>query len=149
MATLPLVLAAGAGFLLAVLWFDLMFDVQVRRFRDPDGDARLRSIADYYGRVTIEAYPANRLVASVMLVVLAGSVLQVVVGPLSRGRALLALLVALAPIGLAAVRVVPSAMRLGARRDPLEGQRELARSIWRDHVFCFAAMLLFLILQLA
>ena len=27
---------AGAGFLLAVLWFDLMFDVQALRHRDRD-----------------------------------------------------------------------------------------------------------------
>jgi hypothetical protein len=30
----PLVLAACGGFLLAVLWMDLMFDVQVLRHRD-------------------------------------------------------------------------------------------------------------------
>ncbi len=146
--TLPLILTAGAGFLLAVLWFDLMFDVQVRRLGDPDGAARLDSIADYYRRVTLEAYPANRLVAAVMLVVIGGSVLQVFTGPLPRGRALLALVTAVAPIGLAGARVVPNAMRLGGRRDPLETQHQLARAIWRDHVFCFAAMVVFLLLQL-
>ena len=148
MPTLPLVLTAGAGFLLAVLWFDLMFDVQVRRLDDADGASRLDSIADYYRRVTIEAYPANRLVAGVMLVVMGGSLVQIVSGPLPRGRAFLALLFAVAPIGLAGGRVVPNAMRLGARRDPLDIQRRLARTIWRDHVFCFAAMLVFLLLQL-
>ena len=75
-ATLPVILGAGAGFLLAVLWFDLMFDVQARRLDAPDGDARLASIADYYRRVTIEAFPANRLVATVMLITIAGSVVQ-------------------------------------------------------------------------
>ena len=33
--------AAPAGFLLAVLWFDLMFDVQVRRDRDRTRRARV------------------------------------------------------------------------------------------------------------
>ena len=44
---------AGAGFLLAVLWFDLMFDVQAAR--QPGGDLPeevLASIAGYYRRVT-------------------------------------------------------------------------------------------------
>ena len=44
-ATLPIALGAGAGFLLAVLWFDLMFDVQARHLDGPGGDTRLASIA--------------------------------------------------------------------------------------------------------
>ena len=64
--------AAGAGFLLAVLWFDLMFDVQTRKHA---GDALpadvLASISAYCRRVTTEAYPINRLVAAVMLLTLA------------------------------------------------------------------------------
>jgi len=56
--------AAGAGFLVAVLWFDLMFDVQVRK----DVGSKLppevlASISAYYRRVTTDAYPMNRLVA--------------------------------------------------------------------------------------
>jgi hypothetical protein len=145
--TLPVLLGAGAGFLLAVLWFDLMFDVQVRRLGDADGDARLTSIADYYRRVTIEAFPANGLVATVMLCTIAGSVVQVVSAPLGRGRALLALLLVAAPVGLAARRVVPNAMRLGRRTDPLPVQRELARTIFHDHALSFAAILAFLLLQ--
>jgi hypothetical protein len=42
--------AGGAGFLLAVLWFDLMFDVQALRERGPVlPEAVLTSIAAYYG----------------------------------------------------------------------------------------------------
>lgn len=149
MTAAPVALAAGAGFLLAVLWFDLMFDVQVRRLDDADGDARLVSIADYYRRVTIEAYPANRLVALVMLTTVAGSVVQLVQPPAGRGRALLAVLLVAGPVVLAARRVLPNAMRLGARLDPPPVQRALARTIWRDHLICFAAILAFLALQLS
>ena len=57
--------AAGAGFLLAVLWFDLMFDVQVLRVRpDEIPEPVLASIAAYYRRVTTAARPMNRLVAA-------------------------------------------------------------------------------------
>ena len=145
-ATLPVVLGAGAGFLLAVLWFDLMFDVQVRRLDGPDGEARLTSIADYYRRVTIEAFPANRLVATIMLITIAGSVVQLWRAPSL--RALVAVVLVVAPVTLAGRRVVPNAMRLGARGDDVATQRALARTIWRDHVLCFAAILAFLALQL-
>jgi hypothetical protein len=49
---------AGAGFLLAVLWFDLMFDVQVLRAA-PGAlpEPVLASIAGYYARVTTAARP--------------------------------------------------------------------------------------------
>src|SRR5260370_25936127 len=66
--------AAGTGFLLAVLWFDLMFDVQTRKHA---GDVLppevLSSISAYYRRVTTEAYPMNRLVAVALLLTLAAS----------------------------------------------------------------------------
>ena len=143
-----MLLTTGAGFLVAVLWFDLMFDVQARRLDDADGDARLTSIADYYRRVTIEAYPANRLIGLVMLITVAGSVVQLVRAPAGRARALVALILVAVPIALAATRVLPNAERLGARTDPLPVQRDLARAIWRDHVFCLIAILAFLALQL-
>lgn len=145
--TLPTVLGAGAGFLLAVLWFDLMFDVQARRLDDADGDARLASIADYYRRVTIEAFPANRLVATVMLITIAGSVVQWWRAP--SWRHLAAVVLVATPVVLAGRRIVPNAMRLGTRRDPLPDQRALARRILWDHVFCFACLAVFLLLRLA
>jgi hypothetical protein len=73
--------AAGAGFLLAVLWFDLMFDVQTRKHK---GDVLppevLTSISAYYRRVTTEAWPMNRLVALVMLLTLAAICAEIVQG---------------------------------------------------------------------
>ena len=146
-ATLPVLLGAGAGFLLAVLWFDLMFDVQARRLEGPDGDARLASIADYYRRVTIEAYPANRLVALVMVVTVGGSVVALWRAPSL--TALTAVLLIAFPVAFAGWRVVPNAMRLGARGDSLEQQRVLAREILKDHVLCFVSVAAFLGLQLS
>src|SRR4051812_46691987 len=65
---------AGCGFLLAGLWFDLMFDVQARGPGRPDAEG-LTSIAAYYRRVTLQASPMNQLVALVML----GTVVAVIV----------------------------------------------------------------------
>ena len=71
--------AAGAGFLLAVLWFDLMFDVQTRKHTgNPLPPEVLASISAYYRRVTTEAYPMNRLVALVMVLTLVAIGAQIV-----------------------------------------------------------------------
>ena len=73
--------AAGAGFLLAVLWFDLMFDVQTRSSdANPLPSEILASISAYYRRVTTHAYPMNRLVALVMLLTLAVIVAEIIRG---------------------------------------------------------------------
>jgi hypothetical protein len=71
--------AAGAGFLLAVLWFDLMFDVQTRKHAGAALSPEiLTSISNYYRRVTTDAYPMNRLIALVMLLTLAAICAEVV-----------------------------------------------------------------------
>jgi len=49
----------------------------------------------------------------------------------------------------ALIRTVPSAVRLGRRSDPAAAQSALARSIWRDHVLCLAAIGSLVVLQLA
>jgi hypothetical protein len=141
---------AGAGFLLAVLWFDLMFDVQVARHRDPElPESVLASIAGYYRRVTTAARPMNRLIAAVMLGTIVALVVQLVRGDAPRGVAAVSLATAVAPISLAAIHTVPSAVRLGARSDTIAGQSRLARSILRDHLLCFTAVAVVLFIQLA
>jgi hypothetical protein len=141
---------AGAGFLLAVLWFDLMFDVQViRRGSGELPEAVLASIAGYYRRVTTAARPMNRLIAAVMLATLAAIALEIAKGSVERWAAWASLALALAPITLAATHTVPSAVRLGARSDGVARQSELARSICRDHVLCAGAIAALLALQLA
>ena len=143
------VLAACGGFLLAVLWFDLMFDVQViRHGAGALPEEVLASVAGYYRRVTTEAFPMNRLVAAVMLVTVGGSAAAWARGGGRRWRGRAALLSAAVPVGLAALRVVPNAVRLGTRADSLDVQSQLARAICYDHLICISAIGVFLALQL-
>jgi hypothetical protein len=141
--------AAGAGFLLAVLWFDLMFDVQTRKHTgDPLPPEVQTSISAYYRRVTTEAYPMNRLVALVMLLTLAAICAEIVQGEnpwwIGWGS------IALAGSGFVPTmtRTVPNARRLGTGADSPEEQSRLARAICRDHMFSFARMIVVLGLQL-
>jgi hypothetical protein len=141
--------SAGGGFLLAVLWFDLMFDVQVIGPRgEALPDAVLASIAGYYARVTTAARPMNRLVAIVMLATLAAIGVEIARGGAHTWARWLSLALAVAPIALAAAHTVPGAVRLGTRRDAPARQSALARSIFRDHLFCVGAIAALLVVQL-
>jgi hypothetical protein len=140
----------GAGFLMAVLWFDLMFDVQAAGHREGElPEEVLASIAAYYRRVTTAARPMNRLIALVMLATIVAVVLQITGGdePAWVGWSSLALVAS--AVTLAGARTVPSAVRLGARTDPSAVQSTLARSILLDHLLCLAAIGALLVIQLA
>ena len=145
------VITAAMGFLIAVLWFDLMFDVQVWRHRRspqvPDGV--LESIAAYYRRVTTTASPMGRLVGLIMLGLLGALGVQAISGDEPLWVSVVSIPAALIGIGLAAARIFGWARRLGARRDPPAVQSELARGIFRAHIVCLAAMVTLLAAQLA
>jgi len=141
--------AAGAGFLLAVLWFDLMFDVQTRKSAaNPLPNEVLASISAYYRRVTTEAYPMNRLVALVMLLTLAVIVIEIISGEYAWWIGWGSLLLAGSGFVPTMMRTVPNARRLGMATDAPDEQTRLARAVCRDHMFSFARMSIVLCLQL-
>jgi hypothetical protein len=141
--------AAGAGFLLAVLWFDLMFDVQTRKHAGgllpPEV---LASISAYYRRVTTDAYPMNRLVALVMVLTLAAICAEIVQGENPWWIGWVSIALAGSGVVVTITRTVPNAVRLGRGNDAPEQQSTLARAIYRDHLFSFARMIVVLGLQL-
>lgn len=107
---------AGAGFLLAVLWFDLMFDVQALPHQGRElPEHTLASIAGYYRRVTTTARPMNRLVAAVMLATIGAIIAQIVRGDRPPCGGWVSPVLAGGAIPLAALRAAPAAVRFGAR----------------------------------
>ena len=138
---------AGAAFLICVLWFDLMFDVQVRGHYGEVPANALASISGYYRRLT-EAWRMSRLVAVVMLLTVIVIVLEIVFGRYHWWIEWISLLAAVSAIGLARVRTIPNASRLGKASDSAEEQSRLARAIYKDHIYCIAAMTIVLVLQL-
>ncbi len=150
-AALPVALTISGGFLLGVLWMDLMFDVQVlpQVFGDDSVPERaLESISAYYRRVTTDARPMGHLVGTGIALTIAGSLVQGIRAAGAPWQRFAPLLFSGLPGGLALLRTVPNAIRLGARTDPLAGQAELARSICADHLVCFASIAVFVVLQL-
>lgn len=146
---MPAFLAAGGGFLLAVLWMDLLFDLQVLGHAGPLPEAVLASIAAYYRRVTTEAAPLHLVIGAVMIATVLGSAREAARGAGRRPTRLAAFALVAAPVALALARVFPNAVRLWTRTDPVAVQNELARAICRDHLLCLGAIAAFVALQLA
>jgi hypothetical protein len=142
-------LTACSGFLLAVLWMDLMFDAQVLADKHPGGElpeSVLDSIAGYYRRAVTESRPMSLLIAVVMAILLGALGFRAFRGQDPDWLVAVSTLLAGGPILLAATHTVPNAVRLGSRAGSPGTQTALARSIWRDHLACAACMLAFLVL---
>jgi len=143
------ILVACGGFLLAVLWMDLMFDVQVLGYRRQEElpESVLASIAGYYGRVTTAAKPMGHLIAAVMVAAVTILITQRTVSRGSRWLTVASFVLCCGPVLLALFRVVPNAVRLATRSDTTLRQSSLARSICTEHLLCFIGILGFIILQ--
>jgi hypothetical protein len=141
-----LVAAACAGFLIAVLWMDLIFDSQVLRHRGADElpEPVLASIAGYYHRATTTSRPMSYLIASVMAILLGALLFGAFGDRHPTWLSVAALTLTGGPILLAMIRTVPNAVRLGSRADGVGEQSRLARAIFRDHLVCLGCLLGFL-----
>ncbi len=144
-----LMLACG-GFLLAVLWMDLIFDSQVRGAQDDRlPESVLTSIADYYRRATTTSRPMSRLIAAMMVILLGALVFRSMSGKEPVWLIAVSAALAAAPVLIAGVRTVPNAVRLGGREDGPDEQSRLARSVYRDHVACLVLMSTFLVIRIS
>ena len=140
-------MVAPAGFLLAVLWFDLMFDVQARD--SSVTPAAVQSISAYYRRVTTDASPMNHLVSTAMVATLVAIIVEIAIGHLGAWIGWVSLALALVPMALAGTRTVPRAVRIGAAKDSTDDQTTMARITLREHVFCFITIAALIAVQLA
>ena len=139
-------LTACGGFLLGVLWMDLLFDVQVL---GPDPQRRRRIDRAYYRRVTTEAYPMNRLIGAVMLVTLGVAIYGLARQPDQRRIGVTGAGARHRPDRTGPGARLPNAVRLGSGADPPAAQLELARAICLDHVVCLLLMSGFVVVMIA
>lgn len=137
------ILTACAGFLLAVLWMDLMFDTQIRGGHDA---TKLSSISAYYHRVTTTSQPMGSLIAAVMLAALTTLGVEAVRGHTPGWILIASAILAGGPVLLALGRTVPTAVRLGHGTGNPAQQTRLARTVFVDHIVCLVGMLGFLVL---
>jgi hypothetical protein len=146
-----LIPAACAGFLIAVLWMDLIFDTQVLRHRRADElpEQVIASIAGYYHRATTSSRPMSYLIAVVMVILLVSLGFRALRGGDPPWLLAASAVLAGIPILLALVRTVPSAVALGNRVGTPTEQSRRARAICRDHLLCLVFMSAFLALWVA
>jgi hypothetical protein len=142
--------AACGGFLIAVLWMDLIFDSQVLRHRAADElpEAVLASIATYYRRATTTSRPMSYLIATVMVILLGALGFRAIRGDDPGWLLVSSAVLAGGPILLALTRTVPNAVALGKRTGTPAEQSRLARAICLDHVICLTFMSAFLVVWL-
>ncbi|BBZ16549.1 hypothetical protein [Mycolicibacterium gadium] len=146
-----MIAAACAGFLIAVLWMDLIFDSQVLPHRGADvlPEPVLASICGYYRRATTTSRPMSYLIALVMAILLGALAVRFLTGDDPWWLIATSVVLAGGPIALAMARTVRNAVRLGARADDRAEQSRLARAVCGDHLVCLACMSGFLALWLA
>jgi len=145
-----LLLTACGGFLLAVLWMDLIFDVQVLRHRERVElpDSVLASIASYYHRATTTSRPMSYLIALVMVVLLGTLGFQAMRGNDASWSIIASAVLSGFAVLLALLRTVTHAVRLGNRVGGPAEQTRLARAIFRDHAVCLGCMIAFLVVRI-
>jgi len=146
-----LIAAACAGFLLAVLWMDLIFDSQVLRHRGAEvlPESVLDSISRYYLRATTTSRPMSYLIALVMVILLGSLAFRAFRGSDPVWLLVVSAVLAGVPIVLAMVRTVPNAVALGSRVGTPAEQSRLARAICRDHIVCLVLVSGFLAVWVA
>ena len=144
---------AGLGFLAAILWLDLMFDVQLLRNAQAAPQAQddgLALVAAYYRHATGGASPMQLLIGVVMLVTLGAMIVQLSNGACPRWVSWASLIGAAGPIALAWAHTLPNAIKLGATPNDASAERNrLARSVLRDHLVALTGIGSTLALQLA
>jgi hypothetical protein len=135
------------GFMIAVLYIDLVFDVSGlphRRSRELLPAAVLDPIATYYRYITRNPY----LLMFIMLTAAGCLVTQVVYGLVPRwvgyGSLVLMLLNAL----VAVLKVIPTAQRLAAGSDTAESRSRMVHSLLPYHLVLLASVLLLAVMQL-
>lgn len=145
---MPQALVGTGGFLVAVLWMDLMFDFQALGHDGVLPNHVLSIIAGHYHHVTTAAAPMGNVVSLVMLLTVMGTVLQLSRSAIPLWVRVGALVTALLPTVFALAYIVPTATRLGAEVDPPALQSELVRTVLWGHLLCLPAVFAYLALQI-
>src|SRR5215510_11066096 len=141
-----LILCACVGYLIAVLWIDLIFDSLVLPHHDKETlpEEVLATMSSFFKRLTHKP----RLIFLVMVTMFVIVILQIVQGIVPAWVGWTSLVLVVAPTGYASARVMPAARRLGSRKDGVQKQSDLARSLFSMHTLSFILMTLLFVLQL-
>jgi hypothetical protein len=136
------------GFMMAVLYIDLMFDVSAapyRRTAAPLPKAVLDPITHYYGRITQNPY----VLMFVMLTTLACIVAEIVYGLAPAWAAYASLFLMGVSMATGTLKVIPTAQRLGAGTDPDDVRTLMIHGMLPYHGLLLVNILLLAAIQFA
>lgn len=143
--------AITGGFILAVLWFDLKFDLLAyphMMYGVELAGQDLATIKSYYLQVLSMERAGFPLITIMMLACIIATLFESIRGRhISPWRRIAAPLLVIPPILLAGIRVVPTAGTLAQSTASHADQVTLSVAILQDHLFCFVSISCFLLLQ--
>ncbi len=134
------------GFMIAVLYMDLVFDTSAlphRRTKGPLPPHVLDPIAMYYRYITRNPY----LLMFVMLTTLTCIIAQIVYGLVPRWAGYASLFLMLLAMGAGTAKVIPTAQRLATGDDSVEKRTRMVHSMFPFHVLLLISVLLLTAVQ--
>lgn len=135
------------GFMLAVLYIDLMFDVTAVPYRHTGKllpAEVLEPIRRYYGRITQNPY----VLMFVMLTATICFVLQIVYDLAPRWAAYSSLVVMAVAMVTGSASVIPKAQRIGSGKESDDVQTRLVHGMFPSHIVLLVCVLLLAVIQL-
>jgi hypothetical protein len=134
------------GFMIAVLYMDLVFDnsaVPHRRDKEPLPAEILKPIETYYRYITRNPY----LLMFVMMTTLVCIVAQIVYEVVPRWAGYSSLFLIALAITTGTIKVIPTAQRLATGKDSVERQTRMVHSMFPSHVLLLISILLLAAVQ--
>lgn len=143
---MPEALFLCIGFMIAVLYMDLVFDTSALPHRSDKGPLPadvLDPIAMYYRYITRNPY----LLMFVMLTTLVCIVAQIVYQTVPRWAGYSSLFCILFAMVTGTAKVIPTAQRLAAAKDTVEEQTRMVRGMFPAHILLLISILLLAAVQ--
>jgi hypothetical protein len=134
------------GFMVAVLYIDLQFDllaVPHRRGRGRLPAEVLEPIASYYRCITKNPY----LLMFVMMTTLVCLIAEVAYGLVPRWAGYASLCLMAFAMGVGTLKVIPTAQRLAAGKDTVDEQTRMVHSIFPFHLLLLTSIILLAAVQ--
>jgi hypothetical protein len=128
------------GFMIAVLYIDLQFDILALPYRGAKGPLStdvLEPIASYYRCITKNPY----LLMFVMLTTLICLIAEVMYDLVPRWAGYTSLFLMGLSMSVGTFKVIPTAQRLAAGKDPVDEQTRMVRSIFPFHIVLLISIL--------
>jgi hypothetical protein len=134
------------GFMIAVLYMDLVFDISALPHRGAKGPLPphvLEPIATYYRYITRNPY----LLMFVMVTTLTCVIAQILYGVVPRWAGYSSLFLIVLAMAAGTIKVIPTAQRLATGKDSVEQQTRMVRSIFPFHILLLISILLLAVVQ--